>query len=178
MLIGQTTSTDVINNKAEYRKGLAQPWSMFTQTGTYHQYMGASIVYSPAHTPESLFAIVGNGSTAFIRSPTHPVGDNEDGGQAASVVSLPFKDVRISPNPLSNAASVGFEFAGPGRYTASIYDAGGRLVRTLLDGTLHGGAQLLNWDRSSDAGTQVQSGVYLLRLSGPNSGSCFKLIVR
>ncbi len=176
MLMGQTTWT--VNNKTEKRR-IADNWGTFPNTGTDHQYMGASIVYSVASFGTYLYAILGGGSTAFLISDPHPAGgDGEGGGQAASVVSLPFKDVRISPNPLSNITSVGFEIASPGRYTASIYDAGGRLVRSLLDGTLYRGAQTLSWDRSSDAGTQVQSGVYLLRLSGPNTGSCFKLVVR
>jgi hypothetical protein len=147
--------------------------------------MGASIVYAPFSTTAYLFAIMGSDiehgqvSYAFLVSPTNTAsGEGEGGGQAASVVSLPLKDVCISPNPLSNRTSVGFAIAVPGRYTASIYDAGGRLVRTLLDGTLHNGAQTLSWDRSSDAGARVQSGIYLLRLSGPNAGNCFKLIVR
>jgi hypothetical protein len=176
MLMGQTVTT---NNKVEWRKGLALPWSTFpNNTGTFHQLMGASIVYSPAFSGY-LYAIVGGGRRAFLINSPHPAAEGgDDGGQAAAVASLPFKDVRISPNPLSNITSVGFEIASPGRYTASIYDAGGRLVRSLLDGTLYRGAQTLSWDRSSDAGTQVQAGVYLLRLSGPNTGSCFKLIVR
>ncbi len=178
LLMGQTPLTT--NNKVQQRKGLVHPWTTFSNTGTNYQYMGASIVYSPTPTIGTyLYAIVGGGSTAFLISDPHPAGgDGEGGGQAASVAPLPFKDVRISPNPLSNITSVGFEIASPGRYTASIYDAGGRLVRTLLDGTLYRGAQTLSWDRSSDAGTQVRSGVYLLRLSGQNTGSCFKLIVR
>jgi len=45
-----------------------------------------------------------------------------------------------------------------------IYDLQGRSVRTVFDGSVQNGTQLLSWDGKSDEGSGVGSGVYFVRL--------------
>ena len=45
-----------------------------------------------------------------------------------------------------------------------VYDTAGRLVRTLRDGRLDEGAQIISWDGRTAAGHEVPSGIYFLRV--------------
>jgi hypothetical protein len=42
----------------------------------------------------------------------------------------------------------------------------GRRIRTLIDGDLPAGQQVVLWDGRTDAGFQVPSGIYFVRLAG------------
>ena len=53
--------------------------------------------------------------------------------------------------------------AGPARL--AIFDARGRLVRTLLDGGLAAGDHVVAWDGRDDSGRAAPSGVYFSRLA-------------
>jgi len=73
------------------------------------------------------------------------------------------------PNPFNPATTI--EFALPasfrGRVQLSIYDLGGRLVRTLVDGQLAGGRHTVGWRGDDARGRSLASGVYLYRLVTP-----------
>ncbi len=58
-----------------------------------------------------------------------------------------------------------FGLNAPGDVTLSVYDAGGRLVKTLLAGEAHeAGRHEVIWNGKDNADTQVSSGVYFYRL--------------
>jgi len=46
-----------------------------------------------------------------------------------------------------------------------VYDAGGSLVRTLVNGTFAPGARTATWNRTDESGRQVSSGTYFYRLT-------------
>ena len=48
-----------------------------------------------------------------------------------------------------------------------IYDAAGRLVRTLAEGPEGVGDHSVSWDGRDDSGAAMSSGVYFYRLSTP-----------
>ena len=48
--------------------------------------------------------------------------------------------------------------------TLRVFDAGGRLVRTLIDGPRQAGAQSAVWDGRNDSAAPAASGVYFYRL--------------
>ena len=52
--------------------------------------------------------------------------------------------------------------AGPA--SLSVYDLGGRRVRTLLDETRPAGASTVAWDGRDDRGAKLPSGAYFARL--------------
>lgn len=71
--------------------------------------------------------------------------------------------VRIRPNPVYRAGastSIEFDLAVPARVTVAIYDANGRLIRTLADGVRPAGPQVVTWQGRNDGGRPVASGVY------------------
>jgi len=69
-----------------------------------------------------------------------------------------------APNPFNPSTAIRFELAQAGRTELRVYDVRGRLVRTLVDGTLVEGAHVAQWDGRNDAGTAVASGVYLVEM--------------
>jgi len=75
------------------------------------------------------------------------------------------------PNPFNPGTTIGYDLPPPaGRVRLSIYDARGRLVRTLVDRASEPGPHEVCWDGSDDAGRRVSSGVYFCRLTW-NGGS-------
>ncbi len=72
------------------------------------------------------------------------------------------------PNPLSNTTAIGFTLPNSGQISLSIYDATGRLVRTLLSNAeRNAGRHELSWDGTSADGGAVPAGTYFYRLSTP-----------
>ena len=51
------------------------------------------------------------------------------------------------------------------RLTLQVYEVGGRLVRTLAEGTEDPGQKTVAWDRRHHRGHTVASGVYFYRLT-------------
>jgi flagellar hook assembly protein FlgD len=69
------------------------------------------------------------------------------------------------PNPFNPATTISFGLADAGHVTLRIYDASGRLVRTLVDrsyGTVRHDAM---WNGRNDRGQPVTTGIYFCLLS-------------
>lgn len=73
--------------------------------------------------------------------------------------------LRAGPNPFNPRVTVDYDLPRPGRALLQVFDLQGRLVRTLLDGDVTGGAGSLIWKGDDDAGRSLASGVYQLRLA-------------
>jgi hypothetical protein len=69
------------------------------------------------------------------------------------------------PNPFNPETTFGFDLPGTSETALSIYDIQGRLVRTLVNGTLDAGSHTARWDATDNQGNQAPAGVYLCRLS-------------
>ncbi|MCA9730276.1 MAG: hypothetical protein KC729_21525, partial [Candidatus Eisenbacteria bacterium] len=72
------------------------------------------------------------------------------------------------PNPLSSSTTITFSLpSGTGGEPTrlAIFDAGGRLIRTLVDGVLDPGRHRVEWDSRDASGTPVPSGTYFCRLT-------------
>ena len=68
------------------------------------------------------------------------------------------------PNPFNPKTTIAFALPTDGHVRVRIYDASGRLVRTLVDGTFEAGSHEVPWDGKDDRGTDVASGVYFYRM--------------
>lgn len=68
------------------------------------------------------------------------------------------------PNPLHPSATIGFDLPGRETVRLEVFDAAGRLVRTLVDRTMPGGAHEVVWDGKRSGGERVGSAVYYVRL--------------
>jgi flagellar hook assembly protein FlgD len=70
-----------------------------------------------------------------------------------------------------------FDLAQEGRAKLSIYSLEGRLVRTLVNGTMSAGRHALAWDGRDNNGNSVASGVYLMRLDAFNESASRKIVL-
>jgi hypothetical protein len=69
-----------------------------------------------------------------------------------------------SPNPARGGTALRFALPAGSRVTLAIYDAAGRLVRTLADGDRPAGEHATTWDLRDGAGRGVGAGLYFARL--------------
>ncbi|MBK9472418.1 MAG: T9SS type A sorting domain-containing protein [bacterium] len=69
-----------------------------------------------------------------------------------------------APNPFNPRTTIRFTLPGDGVARLAIYDLAGRLVRTLVAGSLAAGEHEAVWDGCDDAGRAQASGSYLARL--------------
>ncbi len=65
-----------------------------------------------------------------------------------------------APNPVQQSTTIVFGLPATASVRLSIYDIGGRKLRTLVDDRLAPGMHSVRWDRSDDHGRTVQPGVY------------------
>lgn len=72
------------------------------------------------------------------------------------------------PNPFNPVAEIPYTVATPGRVSLRIFDARGRLVRTLEDGRRPAGSFVGRWDGKSDSGISMASGTYFGRITFPD----------
>jgi len=67
------------------------------------------------------------------------------------------------PNPFNPSTTVLFAVDSAGPAHIAVYDLGGRIVRTLVDGHLDAGRHRIVWNGCGDDGRSLGSGSYLLR---------------
>lgn len=100
----------------------------------------------------------GNESPASLLTPSGTLA--VEGGATWTLAFAP-----ATPNPSSGATTCRFTLPGEGSVRMAVYDAAGRLVRTLADGPLAAGEHAIRWDGEREGGGRAPSGLYLARLS-------------
>ena len=82
----------------------------------------------------------------------------------------------VFPNPGNSQFIIKVTIVdNPGRITATVFNRLGQTIRSLTP-TITGSDQCrFNWDGGDNAGVQMQSGVYFVRISGPSFSSVQKL---
>ncbi|HEM46273.1 MAG TPA: T9SS type A sorting domain-containing protein, partial [Alphaproteobacteria bacterium] len=81
------------------------------------------------------------------------------------------------PNPFNPVTTIRYDVAVPQRVSIRIYDAAGRLVRVLADGTRAPGSYEIRWNGRNDLGTSTPSGVYFCRMTCGGYVSTHKMIL-
>ena len=74
----------------------------------------------------------------------------------------PFR-LAVWPSPSNGPVRLRLSAAKPGRLAMEIYDAAGRHVRTLANGNVAPGEQVMDWDARTGEGQRVSAGVYFVR---------------
>ena len=67
------------------------------------------------------------------------------------------------PNPFQGTTDILFQLASETMVDVSIYDVGGRIVRTLVSQMMSAGEHQVTWDGDLDGGGRAGAGVYLCR---------------
>ncbi|HEX5133397.1 MAG TPA: FlgD immunoglobulin-like domain containing protein [Candidatus Krumholzibacteria bacterium] len=81
------------------------------------------------------------------------------------------------PNPFNPSTTIPFTLVRDGHVTLRVYDAGGRLVATLVDTTLPAGAHRAQWNGTNAVGHAVASGAYFARLETDGRTETGKLLL-
>ena len=89
--------------------------------------------------------------------------------------TLPYRLYPSTPNPFSRSASIRFSVPLAGPVRVVIYDAMGRRVATLLDGTCPPGMHALHWDGIDAAGRPVARGIYWCQLQAGSHRESIRL---
>jgi len=84
---------------------------------------------------------------------------------------------RPMPTPTSGGASFQLALPESAPVRLALYDASGRLVRTLLDGPVLGGEHRLVWDGLDAAGLAAAPGIYFLKADSPAGSAGRRLVV-
>lgn len=70
------------------------------------------------------------------------------------------------PNPFNPATIIAYDVpAGGAKVSIRVYDAAGRLVRSLVEGQRPEGSYTTNWDGRDQSGSAVSSGVYFYKMT-------------
>ena len=99
------------------------------------------------------------------------------------VVSLETRLHGAWPNPTIHDTVIRFDLAIPQAAAAvpvrlDLFDVSGRCVRVLLEGELPPGAHHVAWDRRSELGSKVGSGVYFARFRAGSYQETARIVVR
>jgi len=70
----------------------------------------------------------------------------------------------ISPNPFASRTVIRWTSSGDAGQELTVFDAGGRPVRTLVSGRMPSGSQSAIWNGRDDAGQELPCGAYFVRL--------------
>jgi len=142
---------------------------------------------------------LGNASEAervFIRFlelyPTHDLalmaeaelttsGYSGGGGAVSSAEAVDQPRMRLAsqayPNPFSSEVAIAYELPWTTRVTVTIYDASGRLIRTLVDEVKQAGYYTVSWRGDDVHGTRLPTGVYFASIVSEKSKSTSKLLL-
>jgi hypothetical protein len=91
-------------------------------------------------------------------------GTTVDSGDDTEGLPLAFRLGAPTPNPLMHHTVVAFDLAHSGPIRLRLYDAAGRVVRTIDDAALPAGRYQRVWDGTNDDGQRVAAGIYFLLL--------------
>ncbi|MCX5753045.1 MAG: T9SS type A sorting domain-containing protein [Candidatus Krumholzibacteria bacterium] len=105
------------------------------------------------------------------------VGDDESDDPVPNRPPYEGFELSCHPNPCNPAATIDFSLASSGRASLAIYDAQGRLVRTLVEGTLVGGSHSVIWNGTNGSGARVASGVYFSRIVADKKSATKKILL-
>ena len=74
------------------------------------------------------------------------------------------RSLQAYPNPTNDRAVISFDLTHDAKVELRLYDAAGRLVRTLVSGALRAGSHQLEWNGRSNADEALPSGTYFYQL--------------
>jgi hypothetical protein len=112
-----------------------------------------------------------NASVCALLGPDDVTGADSPRAPAATYLAQNF------PNPFNPTTRIAFGLKAPAVITLRIYDASGRLVRTLVEGARPAGHYSELWDGRNVIGKAVASGIYFYRLDAGSFSETRKMVI-
>lgn len=81
------------------------------------------------------------------------------------------------PNPFNPSTNISFQISTIQKVSLKIYDNQGRLVRILLENTMHAGKHEISWDGRNNSGVSVSAGTYFYVLVSENYKQSKKMLL-
>ncbi len=116
---------------------------------------------------------VGGGAVSAVSDDDGGIGQPDE----PTAVPLVFRALPATPNPMGDGMELAFELPESREVRIEVYDAAGRLVRTIAHERVAAGRNLRTWDRRDQSGARVPGGIYFLRLSARPDERNQKLVV-
>uniref|UniRef100_A0A7V0Z4J2 T9SS type A sorting domain-containing protein n=1 Tax=candidate division WOR-3 bacterium TaxID=2052148 RepID=A0A7V0Z4J2_UNCW3 len=82
-----------------------------------------------------------------------------------------------NPNPFNNKIRIAFNIPEEKEIKLNIYDATGRLVKSLLNGTMAKGRHLILWNGTDNENRELSSGIYFVKVDYENKTFTEKIIL-
>jgi hypothetical protein len=158
VLSGATDTGPVVLGDGSFVE-LSQLLSHLTD-GTLYRWRLRIVSDHPYWKHSPWFTAHGNGAAEMDFRVGQTPADVADGVTGSKV-----SDLLVHPSPLSSTGVVSFHMAAAEPVTLAIYDAGGRLVRSLLDEVRGPGDHQIAWDGSDPSGRRLPSGIYFAVLA-------------
>lgn len=76
--------------------------------------------------------------------------------------------IRSYPNPFNPETNIEYNLKSSAQVSITIYNVQGKQIRSLANNYRQAGTYTIRWDGMNESGTQVPSGVYLIRVSAGN----------
>lgn len=105
------------------------------------------------------------------------VGDDGDDKSVAAELPIAFRLHAAFPNPLIRNSAIAFDLPATRFVRMRIFDASGRVARTLAEGTLAAGRHHRSWEGVDDNGRPVSAGIYFVRFDSETDHASQKIIV-
>lgn len=83
----------------------------------------------------------------------------------------------VKPNPVKGIAHISFNITKPTHASLKIYDASGRIVKTLVNSNYNSGTYNLTWNGKDDNNRAVAEGIYFYTLETDNNNITKKLVL-
>jgi hypothetical protein len=113
-------------------------------------------------------------------SPIHPcpAGYTCVGFHCKKTVSpLPFPGCNCSSDSVPQPITINFQLKDAASVSLKIYEASGRLIRTLAAEYMEKGSHLVEWNEKDEDGNTVSAGIYILQFDSPDKSEAKKLAV-
>ena len=81
------------------------------------------------------------------------------------------------PNPFTGMTNVSFSLPVGADVDLKVFDASGRVVRTLADGVMPEGSHTVSWDGRDESGVRAPAGIYFYRMQAGQFDAIRKLVL-
>jgi hypothetical protein len=137
---------------------------------------GTKLLISTGSERSSATPIAGSGSVVF-RDARSAAGLSITASGSAHGLPAEFALGRNFPNPFNPSTSMQVDIPTASEVDVAVYDLLGRLVSRLMSGPQPAGSVTITWDGRDNAGMQVPTGMYIVRMAAGDFSASQKVLM-